>query len=296
MSKVFKSIRKSIKKRFNIFNKPQDIDEIVKSNTNKQLNKIILGINDSFRINDIILKREGFALGEGQFKIGFKMKVESGIPGVEYAALVVSKPSFDMSNIGDIIKSYTLAKDSSIIPKLYTAYICDKGFCFLFEIIEGPTLCEVCENNQFDSQKQILLLDAYLSLGKMGVYQDDENCGNIIFGKDGVRIIDDLAQFTHKFYIRNLFVMLYCIFCLQLIEGSELYNFLGRWLSNNAKYDTDKLFDNETDFKSLPIGENDDIFESKINNWTPNLLKQGGKRNKKNKTKKTKLKNKTTKI
>jgi hypothetical protein len=215
------------------------------------------------------------------------VKVKSGLPGVQYAAFVYTNAEDVMKELSQIIKGYELADDSGITPKLYTYYEYDKGVCFLFELIEGDNLCDVCDKQEFDIDKQVLLLDAYLRLGKIGQYglhQDDENCGNIIFNRNGIRIIDDIKKTTYRFMPRRLFYILYCIFTLQKVNGSELHYFLGKWLSKNKKYDNvdSPLFDEiENDVKNLPQSEYDHLFQSKIDEWLGDININGGKQNKK---------------
>jgi predicted Ser/Thr protein kinase len=277
----------------------KDIKDIIESNPNKNLTNIMLNLEDSFSINGIVIKKER-VLGKGQFKTGLKVKVKSGLPGVQYAAFVYTNANEVLDELSSIIKGYELADDSGITPKLYTYYeYPNKGVCFLFELIEGDNLCDVCDKQAFDIDKQLMLLDAYLRLGKIGEYglhQDDENCGNIIFNENGVRIIDDIKKTPYRLVPWKLFYILYCIFTLQKIQDSELYHFIGNWLSEYKNYDKDSLFNENEISLPLPTSTNDHLFQSKIHEWLgPITLKKKGGKRKTNRNNQKKLKKRKTK-
>jgi len=298
---------------------PKTIDEIISIGKTEGANfkNSILKYKQPFKINDILLQNNN-KLGKGNDKMALRVNVLSGISNAPIDAALVfagipimqiprgaNKSDFFKMKINNIVDIYRKAGESGLTPKLYASYINSDGYVFLLELVEGNKICDI----QLDKNQQLILLNAYLELGKLNLIQPDPNCGNIYFKDKNIKIIDDLAHIDQEKYSdikKKLFYILVTLFHLQRINNTELYTFLYHWLTANySENNIDQIFD-ITREKTTTIQLEDDLkkeFEHEIQTFlqsdrSPTLEHKGGKRKniKKNSIKqKTKPNKKTLK-
>jgi hypothetical protein len=269
------------------------IEEIVNSpeNSGKPFRKIIMDYQDPFIIKNIIIQQatENSVLGRGNEKTGLRVFINSKIPEKKEAALIISDKSFMNkrnyeTRFADLIEKSKKTNDTGITPTLYAHYIGNKGYALLLELVLGEKLCDL---NFEDEKQQLLLLNAYLTLGKINLIQPDPNCNNIYYTSDSkIKIIDDLSNIEEK-YLKDintkLYYILFTLFNLQRVEKSSLKTFLFQWLSKNQEYKMDNTLNNISD--SPHLDENlKKKFEDEIANFISESSTVGGKNKKLKKT------------
>jgi len=110
--------------------------------------------------------------------------------------------SISQENMENIVTNQKKSEKIGYAVHIHAYEVNEYGSFILMDLVKGEAICIVSRGilKELDERVQFKILEAYVKLGKIKLYQGDTNCGNIYYDStnDKITIIDDLSEYEEK--------------------------------------------------------------------------------------------------